>query len=194
MARTRAPARALPRFGPIDTQEPRGAGAQRASASVGSCGRPGLSRSVTGAPPPPPLSRLAACIRARAPAAPRQRSVDTHEPHGAGAARAAASGGRRGPLCARCAPEPSQRRRGRRLYRAWWLARVRQRLYYLAMDLRRPESCAARARGARRPWRGRAAAPSAVPSRHRRAPATTSITPVGMLACTRACSTSAGSY
>jgi len=169
-------------------------GARRASTLVGSCGRPRRSPdywTVAEAPQLPSLLCLAGFLRAPAPAAPQQGPIAAHEPHGVGAGRAAASLGKRGRLKARCAPEPAQWRRRRRFCRAWRLARVHQRLHYLGMDLRRHESCAARARGARWPPWGRA---SALPLRHRRAAATASITPGGLPTRTSACSTSAGPY
>ena len=124
----------------------------------------GLCHSVTGAPPPPPLSRLAACLSAPAPAAPRQGPIDAREPRGAGARRAMASVGRRGRLWWCTFAEPTLRRRRRRLYHAWRPLSARKRLHYLDRDLSRPESRAAWACGARWPRRARAAALSPAPS------------------------------
>ena len=89
----------------------------------------GAAHSVTGEPPPPSVSRLAACLRALVPAAPRQGPIDAHEPCCVGAGRAAASVGRRSRLLWCTSAEPTQRRSNRRLYHAWRLASVRQRLY-----------------------------------------------------------------
>ena len=104
-----------------------------------------------GAPPPPLLSRLEAFQRAPALPVPRQRSTDAHEPCGMGSGRAAASVRRRGRLLWVTAAEPTQRRRRRRLNHARRRVCARQRLHYIGMDIRRPESCAARPRGAHRP-------------------------------------------
>ena len=58
----------------------------------------------------------------------------------------------------RTSAEPTQRRRRGRLYHAWRPLSARKRLHYLDRDLRRPESRAAWACGARWPRRARAAA------------------------------------